>query len=523
MSLRKIFLLSFIVMLLSSSQSFAEGTYAAGDVIVVLRSSGQVSASSSSVKSAASSFADINGASLTKVYPALSKADRDIFALIHSDDIDPEEFSKMLLKNPNVIAASPNYIVRAAVVPNDTYMSRLWGLDAVNMPSSWDKETGSNDVYAAIIDSGIDWTNPDLTANVARSLGFTSSGISSSQPGLDNHGHGTHVAGIIGAAGNNGIGIAGVNWYVRMIPVKALDKNGSGTVDTVIEGMNYVAQLISEGYNIRTVNLSLALYANMPPTHNNLITEPMWRAFKVIDEYNQAVMVVAAGNEGVAIGKPTTYTKREGNSIIFEPGDYAYPSSFVGLNNMITVSALGSGSKLSSYSNTGADISAPGGDYETDGSYIISTWLQSSAEAIGEDGAAVAGLCGTSMATPHVAGAAALLSAHDPGMTAYQIKQCILGTAASGGEGILDVNAALEYQETYGSGLVEEGTEGDAYSDWNNYEPDEPSSQDDTDDPYPYDPYNERDSSSSSGGCNGFMLGAFAVIFLLPLARKFMN
>ena len=141
MCLRKIFLLSFIV-ILSCSASFADNSYIAGDVIVVLKSSGEVSASSSSVKSAASSFAETNGTSLTKVYPALSKTGRNIFALIHSDDINPEEFSKLLLKNPNVIAASPNYIVRAAVVPNDTYMSELWGLNAVNMPAAWDKETG---------------------------------------------------------------------------------------------------------------------------------------------------------------------------------------------------------------------------------------------------------------------------------------------------------------------------------------------------------------------------------------------
>lgn len=520
MNLRRIFSLSLIIVTLSCSSSFAEKTYIAGDVMVVLRNSDsdiKVTASSFSSSEGidsliASEFAGVIGAVVTKTYPSLSELSNNVFALIHSDDINPEEYAKELLKNPNVIAASPNYIVRAAVVPDDTHMSDLWGLNAINMPSAWEKETGSSSVYVAVIDSGIDWTNPDLSANVARSLGFTASGITSTQPGFDNYGHGTHVAGTIGAVGNNGAGITGINWDVQMIPVKILNNSGSGTTDTVIEGMNYVARLMSQGYNIRAVNLSLETYVKMTPVHDNLVSYPMWRAFKAIDEYNRAVIVVAAGNQGIAVGQATTYTKRNSSGgILFEPGCYAYPSSFVGLDNMISVSAANRSGTVASYSNTNADISAPGGDYITDGSMILSTWIQNSGY-VTDEGISLRNEQGTSMAAPHVSGTAALLSAHDPDMTAYQIKQCILGSAASGAEGMLDADAAIRYQEYYGLSLESESTENYAYRNWENYKED-----------YSYDNETSYGKNGSSGGCNGFMTGALAIIFLYPIAKKIMS
>ena len=497
---KRIIFSALILILAFSSYSLAyEYEYTAGDVIVVFDNS-RVTASSL-----------LNSVSVTKIYAALSsKAGNHTYALIHSDDIDPEEFTKELLRNPNVIAASPNYIVRAAVVPDDTYMSDLWGMNAINMPSAWDKEKGSNSVYVAIVDSGIDWTNPELSTNTAKSLGFTASAISSSQPGFDNYGHGTHVAGTIGASGNNGAGVAGINWYVRMIPVKVLDSRGSGTTDTVIEGMNYIASLMQEGYNVRAINLSLETYINMKPEHDNLVVYPMWRAFKEIDEYNQAIIVCAAGNEGVVTGQPTTKS-----TPTYSSGSYVYPASFTGLNNMLSVSAVNGSGEISSYSNTNASISAPGGDINRDGSGIVSTWLQNSTYLTSE-GIALRRLYGTSMAAPHVSGAAALLAAHDSSMTAYQIKQCLLRSVSSYGEGMLDVDAALRYQEYYGASLSSEGTEDYGYENWNNnsthYDPYEP-----------YYPYDENNNSSSSGGCNGFMLAGFAVIMILPLARKFMS
>ena len=499
--------------------------YVAGDVIVVLKSQnsdGKIKASSFSSDGIgtlrAASFAQTAGAMLTKTFPALSEAKNEIFAVIHSDDANPEELSRELLKNPDVIAASPNYIVRAAsTTPNDTRYSDLWGMDFINMPSAWDKETGNSSVYVAILDSGVDWTNPDLTENVASELGYNA--INSSMSAIDRMGHGTHVAGTIGAVGNNNLGITGINWRVKMIPVKVLGDNGSGSVDNVISGMNYVASLLSQGYNIKALNLSLATYAKLQPTHDNLVKEPLWRAFKAIDDYNKAVIVVAAGNEAVTVGKPTTRNYYEGGELMYTPGCYVYPASFTGLNNMLSVSASNRGGSIAIYSNTNADIIAPGGDYSRDGSLILSTWPQSSTNSITGEGVSLSGQQGTSMASPHVAGAAALLAAHKPEMTAYQIKTCLLESRNMNySEGMLDVAAALDYQENYGSTIQDIGTEPEGteeYNDWKDYNEDPGQNI--------LDILLGGGDDDSSSGCNGFTWGAFAVIMLYPFSKKFMS
>ncbi len=501
--LKKIILTLLIISL--ALPVYAEN-YIAGDVIVVIKPSSSDGAGTLS----AASFASSTGAVLTKTFPALSEKNNEIFAVIHSDDANPEELSRELLKNPDVIAASPNYIVRAAAIPNDTRYSELWGMENINMPSAWDKETGSDNVYVAIVDTGIDWGNPDLTANTASELGYNA--LNSSSSARDDNGHGTHVAGTIGAVGNNNLGITGVNWNVKMIPVKVLDSDGYGSISSVIGGVNYVASLMSQGYNVRVVNNSLETYAQLTPNYNNLVREPLWRAFKVIDEYNRAIIVVAAGNHETAVGKPTTRTEYDGNDVLFYPGYYVYPASFTGLNNMLTVSACAQNGQVSTYSNTNANITAPGGDSASDGSLILSTWPQTLlTNILGE--VSLNSIQGTSMATPHVAGAVALLAAHDNSMTAYQIKTCILESRNMNyAEGLLDVAAAIEYQEAYSSSLQREGTGG--YDDWRNYDAKDNNDNNNN---------NNNGSDSSSGECNGFTWGAFAIIMFCPLVKKFMS
>lgn len=509
-----------LLIIFTSIPVYAEN-YIAGDVIVVLKpssSSGKISASSFSLDGAgtlrAASFASSAGASLTKTFPALSEAKNEIFAIIHSDDADPEELSHELLKNPDVIAASPNYIVRAAsTTPNDTRYSDLWGMEYINMPSAWDKETGSDSVYVAIIDTGVDWTNPDLTDNVDSDLAFNA--INSSNSALDDNGHGTHVAGTIGSVGNNNKGVTGINWNINIIPVKVLASNGYGTSGSLIAGINYVSNLISQGYNIRALNMSLEMYSSMPPEHDNLVKEPLWRAFKAVDDYNKAVIVVAAGNNETEVGKPATKTKYHSDgSIVYRPGDYVYPASFTGINGLLSVSASDRSGEISSYSNTNASISAPGGDYIGDGSLILSTGIQSASSQIGSDGVSLTSMQGTSMASPHVAGAVALLAAHRPDMTAYQIKTCLLESKNTNySEGMLDVEAALNYQENYGSTLQHEGS--NDYNDWENYE--ENSSGNTIWD------YLFGGDGGSSGGCNVFTWGALAIIMFCPLVKKFMR
>ena len=465
-----------VLMLLFATTAHA-ADYVAGDVIVVLKpsasdSDSKLTASSLGIMGRESlrtaSFAASSGAWVKEVYPAVSQAGNNVYALMHSETKSPEQLAHELLQNPEVLAASPNYIFRAATIPNDTYITDCWGLNFIDAPSAWNTSTGSKNVYVAVIDSGIDDTNPDLTANIATSYGTNTIGGSSAR---DDYGHGTHVAGIIGAVGNNNLGIAGVNWNVGLISVKALDKRGEGSFSQVIAGIDYVIDLIQSGVNIKAVNMSIETYLPMEPTYENLVQMPLWRAFKALDELNKAVIVVAAGNHSVAIGQPTTRTERSSGTIIFEKGYYVYPPSFQGLDNMISVSALSSDGKIASFSNTKADISAPGVS-------IASTWLQSAKTYIQDDGISVRLVQGTSMAAPFVSGTAALLAEVYPSSSAYQLKRAILDGSGSR----LNVLAALDYMAD------------------NTTIPDTPT-----------------DSGGSSSGCNGSVLNAYALIMILVL------
>ncbi len=469
-------LLLGLFVLMATCPTFA-AEYTSGDVLVVLKPSNPiagVSASSlsetgsESVRTAA--FAAASGAYVKKVYPAISETGGNVYALLHSDK-SPEDFARDLLENPEVIAASPNYIVRAAVTPNDTSFGECWGMNYINAPLAWEYSTGSDNVYVAIIDTGIDFNNPDIAANVdIKNSGYTSTFSTA----LDQNGHGTHVAGIIGAVGNNSMGIAGVCWNVKLLAIRVLDAEGNGSISDVIAGIDYVTECIKNGLNIRAVNLSLETYLPESPTYDNLSSMPLWQAFKDLDSLNHAVIVVAAGNHSTAVGQPTTRTETSGLRVVFTPGQYVYPASFKWLDNMISVSAIDTNGNLADFSNTNADISAPG-------SHILSTWLQSSATARA-DGVSLAESSGTSMASPFVAGAAALLSSLNPESTAYQIKTAILNGSGS----VLNLMGAINYQAN--SSIPSQNA--------------------------------DNNDQSSSGGCNSAGAGLFAALMLLCLTVK---
>ena len=486
-------ILSLLFVLAFALSSSAE-EYTPGDVIVMLKPSAKAEISASSLRLEASEFAGTFSASVKEFYPALSENGGGSFMMIHSDSMDAEALSAILRENPGVAAVSPNYKIHAAVAPNDTSYGECWGMETIRANYAWDITQGGDDVYVAIIDSGIDYTNPDLSANVASDMGYNTVGGSETN-GMDDYGHGTHVAGTIGAVGNNNLGVAGLNWSVRMIPVKALDNTGSGTFSTVINAMNYVTNLINQGMNIRAVNLSLETYLKLEPNHDNFVGFPLWRAFKIMDDTNKAVMVVAAGNYSETVGEPSSHA----HGLVPGAGYYVYPASFTGLDNMISVSALNRNTEtgatfMASFSNDGADISAPGVD-------ILSTWLQSSSANMTAEGVSLRSAQGTSMAAPHVAGAAALIASYIPvRATAYQIKQALL----IGDE--LNVYASLNYADANFENLASQGTEGRSYDDYRAY--------DETD----YSTPSER--TSSSGGCSGLYAGIAGLALVFMLARK---
>ena len=489
---KKILALLFVFILAISSSA---EEYTKGDVIVVLKPSAKAEVSASSLLFEASEFAEVSGATVKEFYPALSKNGGSAFMMIHSESMDAEELSAIFMKNPKVAAASPNYKVSAAIVPDDTSFNECWGMDYIEAPNAWDISTGDEEIYVAIIDSGIDYTNPDLSDNIAVDFGYDI--ISSKETGgMDDYGHGTHVAGTIGAIGNNGIGVTGINWNVKMISIKVLDSSGSGDTSSVINAVNYVTELINQGVNIRAVNLSLETYMKREPNHDSLVTLPLWRAFKILDDTNKAVIVVAAGNNSETVGQPSLFGH---GKMIPGPGYYVYPASFEGLDNMISVSALGSylGAVITApFSNRGADIGAPGVN-------ILSTWLQSARGNIGSDGVSLKSAQGTSMAAPHVAGAAALVASILPDYaTAYQIKQSLILSDE------LDVYASLDFAERHFDELAEQGTAGRYYDDYTNY---------DTND------YSNPSEGESSGACNGLGFGILGLLAVMVLARKKMS
>ena len=140
-----------------------------------------------------------------------------------------------LQANPAVAYAEPNWIYHAEALPNDPRYSQLWGLAKIGAPAAWNRTTGSAGVKVAVVDTGIATDHPDLSANVVPGFDF----VQGDSDPRDFNGHGTHVAGTIGARGNNAIGVTGVNWQVSLMPVRVLDGSGSGSNANVAAGFAY--------------------------------------------------------------------------------------------------------------------------------------------------------------------------------------------------------------------------------------------------------------------------------------------
>jgi subtilisin family serine protease len=295
------------------------------------------------------------------------------------------------------ISASVVYTLRFPLVarayearldPNDpSYLAgQQWGLAQVGAPQAWSMSTG-HAATVAVIDTGIDLTHPDLVGSLWVNVGeVAGNGLDDDNNGCvddvhgcdfadgdgspaDGHGHGTHVAGIIGAETDNGIGVAGMGWGVSVMPVRVLDDEGSGGVWSVSEGILYAAN-----NGARVINLSLGGYSGAPSLQSAI-------------SYAQskgALVIAAAGNDNL--------------SMPFYPAVY---------DGVVGVAATDGADQKAGFSNYGSyvDIAAPGVD-------IYSTWLQP---------AAYREMSGTSMAAPMVSGLAALVWTRFPSATASQV------------------------------------------------------------------------------------------------------
>lgn len=338
------------------------------------------------------------------------------------EGVDPQELAAEYSGREEVLWAEPNYIYYPTAIPRDQYYnSYQWGMVNINMEAAWDLVKGDNNVIVAVLDTGIIPDHPDLKANLLPGADFVGGRKSSStksyiitdndptdETTLEQGGsHGTHVAGIIGAVTDNRIGVAGVNWQVKILPIRALTRSG-GTSWDIAEGIYYA---IDQGADI--INMSFG---------SNY--DSYYQREAIRDALASGISIIAAtGNE---------------NSSVYFPAAYS---------EVIAVGAVGRDNKKTAYSNYGpeVDIAAPGGGY---GESILSTWGY---YKDGKTTANYAGMIGTSMAAPHVSGVAALLKASgviDPAEIRSRLLNNASDLGARGeddfyGHGLLDAYAAL--------------------------------------------------------------------------------
>jgi len=275
--------------------------------------------------------------------------------------ISVEEAIQLYQQSTDVKYAEPNYIARAQTVPNDTYFSSLWGLKKINAPGAWDLGVGSSSAIILAIDTGIDYNHPDLAYNVwSNPSDCNSNGIDDDGDGyvddchgidtangdsdpMDDYNHGTHVAGIIGAVGNNGMGIAGVNWNVSIIGCKFIAASGHGYLSDAVSCLEYAKILKDRGENIVATNNSW-LIADFSGTEPGPFSKAV---FDAVEEHRKSgiLFIASAGNFGLDSDINPTY-----------------PASNY-LANVISVAATDSVDGLASFSNRGrrsVHVGAPG-------------------------------------------------------------------------------------------------------------------------------------------------------------------
>jgi thermitase len=282
------------------------------------------------------------------------------------------EAAEVLRSDPAVTYVEPDHVAHmAATTPNDPSYASQWGIAKTRVNAAWDTTRGSASVTVAVVDTGVK-ALPDLSGRLLPGWNFVTNSANTD----DDNGHGTMTAGVIAAAGNNGVGIAGICWTCKILPVKVLDANGSGSYSAIAQGIRYAAE---HGADI--INLSLGGSAD-----GQVLRDAVAYAVS-----RGSLVIAAAGNEGSAaphFPAAIPAVLAVGGSTA---GDARYP--------------------WSNYGSTWVDIAAPG--------------CNSAQSRTGEAGQ----FCGTSSATPFTAGVAALLASTSPAPTAAAIRTALTSSA----------------------------------------------------------------------------------------------
>ncbi|WP_301170563.1 S8 family peptidase [Brevibacillus nitrificans] len=329
------------------------------------------------------------------------KRDFDKFIIIKSRSLTTKQLMKKLAEHPDSVFAEPNFLLLPNRTPNDPYYTEYqWNLPLIGMEQSWDVSEGSSDVIVAVVDTGVDMEHPEFEGKLVEGYNV----LDGSNKPQDDNGHGTHVSGVIAAKTNNKDGIAGMTWKSKLMPIKAIGADGSGSAVDIAQGIYWATD-----HGADVINLSVGNY-----TSSAALKEACKYAYD-----NNVVLVAASGND--ASDQPS------------------YPAAY---DEVLSVAAVDHLKERADFSNFGdyVDVAAPGVD-------IPSTYIYSD----------YASLSGTSMACPHVAALAALVRSVHPDMKSHDVMELIRSSALDLGPpghdqlygfGMIDVNRTLRQLHT---------------------------------------------------------------------------
>jgi subtilisin family serine protease len=337
--------------------------------------------------------------------------------VVSSASLSTAELIDQLKTDPRVDRVEPDYLLHLDATPNDPDLPSLWGMTQIRTPGAWDLSTGSSSVVLASIDTGVDYTHPDLAANMWHNPGevagngldddgngyvddvygmaSASDAVDPSDP-MDVQGHGTHTAGTMAGVGDNGTGVAGVAWHTSVMALRFFNAKGLGATSDAIACIEYVIAMKERGVNVVAIN------ASWGSSENSAFLR--W----AIEAAGDAgiIVVAAAGNGGA---------DKVGDDNEVEP---YYPASY-DCANIVSVGASDATDALTGFSNYGAasvDLVAPGIDIWS----TVPTAMVPAGYGFKK---------GTSMAAPHVTGTIALCAALYPGETAAERTGRVLGSA----------------------------------------------------------------------------------------------